>query len=80
MLHTDPARTNLYHSRRAQINTTTVASSGKKVDIRKQGLESIDNKVIQLNLKGQSETMMKKDWKDASGRSGMSRAAARLSL
>lgn len=58
------------NSRRAQINTVTVASSGKKVDIRKQGLESIDNKVIQLNLKGQSESMNKKGWKDSSGREG----------
>lgn len=47
-----------------------MASSGKKVDIRKQGLESIDDKVIQLNLKGQSESMNKKGWKDASGREG----------
>jgi hypothetical protein len=45
-------------------------ASGKKVDIKKQGLNSIDNKIVKLNLMGVSETMKKKDWVDASGRKG----------
>jgi len=46
-----------------------VASSGK-VDIKKQGMESIDNEVVKQNLMGRSRVMKKKDWKDASGRKG----------
>lgn len=47
-----------------------VVASGKKIDISKQGLNSIDNKVVKLNLMGRSETMAKKDWVDPQGRKG----------
>eukprot|EP01023_Acetabularia_acetabulum_P064080 TRINITY_DN819_c0_g1_i7.p2 TRINITY_DN819_c0_g1~~TRINITY_DN819_c0_g1_i7.p2 ORF type:complete len:133 (+),score=33.21 TRINITY_DN819_c0_g1_i7:131-529(+) len=46
------------------------ASGAKKVDIKKQGLESIKNDIVQRNLKGESKFMEKKDWVDASGRKG----------
>lgn len=66
------------HSRRAQVNTTVVASSGKKIDIKKQGLNSIEDKTIQLNLMGKSESMEKKGWTDASGREGMQGVAGHV--
>ena len=47
-----------------------VRSSGGKVDINKQGLNSVKNKSVQNNLKGVSEKMKSKEWKDASGRKG----------
>eukprot|EP01025_Chloroclados_australasicus_P055250 TRINITY_DN663_c0_g1_i1.p3 TRINITY_DN663_c0_g1~~TRINITY_DN663_c0_g1_i1.p3 ORF type:complete len:142 (-),score=12.43 TRINITY_DN663_c0_g1_i1:197-622(-) len=47
-----------------------IASSGKKIDIKKQGLESVKNEVVKKNLKGISSTMSKKDWVDSSGRKG----------
>lgn len=49
---------------------TTVVASGKKIDIKKQGLNSVQDKVVQKNLMGISETMSKKDWTDSSGRKG----------
>ena len=54
---------------RTTVNTT-IQANGKKVDIKKQGLNSIENKTIQLNLMGKSESMEKKGWKDASGSPG----------
>lgn len=45
-------------------------SNGKKIDINKQGLNSVKNDVVKLNLMGKSKTMEKKDWKDANGRKG----------
>eukprot|EP01023_Acetabularia_acetabulum_P003996 TRINITY_DN11678_c0_g1_i2.p2 TRINITY_DN11678_c0_g1~~TRINITY_DN11678_c0_g1_i2.p2 ORF type:complete len:142 (+),score=40.74 TRINITY_DN11678_c0_g1_i2:271-696(+) len=47
-----------------------VVGSGKKIDIKKQGLESVDNDIVQRNLKGVSKFMDKKGWTDSSGRSG----------
>jgi photosystem II protein len=47
-----------------------VESNGKKIDINKQGLNSVKNDVVKLNLMGKSKTMEKKDWKDANGRKG----------
>ena len=45
-----------------------------------QGLEKVKNKIVQLNLKGQSSSMSKKGWKDAQGRSGkVSLSHAKLS-
>ncbi|KAL6761053.1 photosystem II 10 kDa polypeptide PsbR-domain-containing protein [Haematococcus lacustris] len=46
-----------------------VASSGK-VDINKQGLNSIEDPVIKQNLMGRSRFMGKKDWVDSQGRKG----------
>ena len=45
-------------------------SSGGKIDIKKQGLESVKNKTVANNLKGVSDKMKDKNWKDASGRKG----------
>ena len=47
-----------------------VASGAKKIDIKKQGLNSVKNSIVQKNLMGVSETMKKKDWRDANGRTG----------
>lgn len=52
------------------MNTTVVASSGKKIDISKQGLNSIQNETVKLNLMGKSKTMESKDWVDPQGRKG----------
>ncbi len=56
------------------MNTTVVASSGKKIDISKQGLNSIQNETVKLNLMGKSKTMESKDWVDPQGRKGKVRA------
>ena len=50
--------------------STVIVANGKKVDISKQGLNSIENKTVKLNLMGKSETMKQKDWVDPSGRKG----------
>lgn len=47
-----------------------VASGGGKVDIKKVGLNSIEDPVVQQNLMGRSRYMDKKGWKDAQGRKG----------
>ncbi len=47
-----------------------VASGGGKIDINKQGLNSIEDDVVQQNLMGRSRYMGKKDWVDAQGRKG----------
>lgn len=67
--HADLALVLLECSARQNVNSVVVASS-KKVDISKQGLNTIDNEVVKLNLMGKSKTMEKKDWLDASGRKG----------
>jgi hypothetical protein len=55
---------------RATVSTTVQASGAKKVDIKKQGLESVKNPTIQNNLKGISKKMEAKDWVDPQGRKG----------
>lgn len=52
------------------MSTTVVASSGKKIDITKQGLNSIENETVKLNLMGRSKSMESKDWRDSQGRKG----------
>lgn len=47
-----------------------VAYGGGKVDIKKQGLNSIENDVVQQNLMGRSRFMRNKEWRDAQGRKG----------
>mmetsp|Transcript_1621 Transcript_1621/g.2292 ORF Transcript_1621/g.2292 Transcript_1621/m.2292 type:complete len:177 (+) Transcript_1621:136-666(+) len=42
----------------------------KVVDIKKQGLNSIEDPTIQANLQGRSRAMEDKDWKDSQGRKG----------
>ncbi|KAL4451698.1 hypothetical protein ABPG75_007360 [Micractinium tetrahymenae] len=57
-------------SSRKSVNTVVVASSGKKIDISKQGLNSIENETVKLNLMGRSKTMESKGWVDPQGRKG----------
>ena len=47
-----------------------VASSGKKIDLSKQGLNSVQDPTVKLNLRGESKTMLSKDWVDPQGRKG----------
>lgn len=54
----------------ARGQSVIVASGAKKVDINKQGLNSVKNEVVKKNLMGVSSTMKNKNWKDANGRTG----------
>lgn len=56
-------------TRRANVIVCS-GKSGKKIDPKKQGLESVDNDIVRNNLKGQSRFMEKKDWIDSQGRKG----------
>jgi len=51
-------------------SSAVIVASSKKVDIKKQGLNTVENEVVQKNLMGISTTMKKKDWTDSSGRKG----------
>eukprot|EP01024_Parvocaulis_polyphysoides_P009732 TRINITY_DN1312_c0_g1_i6.p3 TRINITY_DN1312_c0_g1~~TRINITY_DN1312_c0_g1_i6.p3 ORF type:complete len:143 (+),score=27.61 TRINITY_DN1312_c0_g1_i6:169-597(+) len=55
---------------RTRVSKVIVASGAKKIDIKKQGVESVKDETVQRNLKGQSKFMDKKDWVDSSGRKG----------
>jgi hypothetical protein len=55
---------------RAPAARNVVVASGKKTDLKKQGLESIKNAVVKKNLQGVSDSMNKKGWTDPSGRKG----------
>ena len=55
---------------RAPAARNVVVASGKKTDLKKQGLESIKNAVVKQNLMGVSKSMDKKGWTDPSGRKG----------
>ena len=55
---------------RAPAVRNVVVASGKKTDLKKQGLESIKNAVVKQNLMGVSKSMDKKGWTDPSGRKG----------
>ena len=59
----------VYSSRQPAARCVVTASS-KKIDIRKQGLESIKDDVVKANLMGISRKMDKKGWVDAQGRKG----------
>ncbi|KAG1671695.1 hypothetical protein FOA52_007487 [Chlamydomonas sp. UWO 241] len=54
---------------RGRRSMVVVASSGK-IDIRKQGLEAIEDPTIKNNLQGRSRFMGKKGWVDTQGRKG----------
>ena len=56
------------------MSTFQVQANGKKVDVSKQGLNSIKNPTVKLNLMGTSKTMKNKDWVDPQGRKGKVRA------
>ncbi|MEW5307953.1 MAG: hypothetical protein WDW38_010610 [Sanguina aurantia] len=55
---------------RSRVSTVSVTANIKKVDIKKQGMNSIEEGTIKQNLAGTSRFMKKKDWKDASGSKG----------
>lgn len=40
------------------------------MDLKKQGLDRVKNKVVKNNIMGISDKMEKKDWIDSSGRKG----------
>lgn len=62
---------------RSRVSTVRVVANGiKKVDIKKQGMSSIEEGVLKQNLQGTSRFMKKKDWKDASGSKGKVRVEA----
>lgn len=61
-------------SRRQTVDRTVCANAKKPVDLEKQGMNSVKNKVVKNNLMGISENMNKKGWKDSQGRSGKVRA------
>jgi len=50
--------------------TLTIVASSKKVDINKQGLNSVKNDVVKANLMGISRKMKDKNWTDSQGRKG----------
>jgi hypothetical protein len=52
-----------------------VTASGKKTDLKKQGLESIKDDVVKANLMGVSRKMNQKGWTDSQGRKGKVRRA-----
>lgn len=54
----------------ARGQSVIVASGAKKVDINKQGLNSIKDDIVKKNLMGVSSTMKNKNWKDSNGRTG----------
>lgn len=45
-------------------------ANSKKIDIKKQGLESIKDPVVKANLQGISRKMQDKNWTDSQGRKG----------
>ncbi|GAB4819443.1 hypothetical protein N2152v2_006489 [Parachlorella kessleri] len=55
---------------RQNMSTVVVASSGKKIDLNKQGINSVENPIVKLNLRGESKSMQSKDWVDPQGRKG----------
>lgn len=64
-----------FHRSRTSVNVTIQANKAKKVDIRKQGMNSVKDATVKKNLMGYSDTMKKKDWKDPQGRKGKVRVA-----
>ena len=50
------------------------------MDIKKQGLASVKDKIVQANLMGVSEKMNKKGWTDSQGRKGKVSRPCRLLL
>ncbi|GAX76161.1 hypothetical protein CEUSTIGMA_g3605.t1 [Chlamydomonas eustigma] len=57
-------------SRSSRTNVCRPVASSGKIDIKKQGLESIEDPTIQNNLKGRSRFMKSKTWTDSQGRKG----------
>ena len=57
-------------STRATVSTVVVANAPKKVDVTKQGLNSVKDDIIRNNLQGKSRKMGQKGWVDPQGREG----------
>ena len=78
----DRGRTAACRSRGPATRSVVVAGSGKKTDVKKQGLSSVQNEVVKANLMGISRKMKDKNWVDSQGRKGKVRAgpAARTHL
>ncbi|PSC69537.1 Photosystem II 10 kDa chloroplastic [Micractinium conductrix] len=55
---------------RKTVSTVVVANAPKKIDVNKQGMNSVKNETVKLNLMGQSKTMKDKNWVDPQGRKG----------
>ena len=59
-----------YGCRSRQDVSRSIVASGKKTDLKKQGLEGVKNAVVKNNLMGISPKMNKKGWVDSQGRKG----------
>ena len=70
----DRGRTAACRSRGPATRSVVVAGSGKKTDMKKQGLSSVQNEVVKANLMGISRKMKDKNWVDSQGRKGKVRA------
>ncbi|KAK9917550.1 hypothetical protein WJX75_005670 [Coccomyxa subellipsoidea] len=55
---------------RGPATRNVVMANSKKIDIKKQGLESIKDPVVKANLMGISRKMQDKNWVDSQGRKG----------
>eukprot|EP00210_Caulerpa_lentillifera_P001234 g1190.t1 len=63
-------RTSLTTNCRSRPSLLIVASSNKKTDLSKVGLNSVQDPVVKKNLMGYSDTMKDKNWTDPQGRKG----------
>ena len=70
----DRGRAAACRSRGPATRSVVVAGSGKKTDMKKQGLSSVQNEVVKANLMGISRKMKDKNWVDSQGRKGKVRA------
>ena len=52
------------------MSTVVVANAPKKVDVKKQGMNSVSDDIVRNNLMGNSRVMKDKNWVDPQGRKG----------
>ncbi|KAK9815724.1 hypothetical protein WJX72_008583 [[Myrmecia] bisecta] len=65
---------------RSRVNVQRgVVASGKKIDIKKIGVSSVQNDVVRANLSGVSRKMKDKNWRDSQGRKGKGYGVYRFS-
>jgi photosystem II protein len=62
------------------VSTVVVANAPKKVDVKKQGMNSVSNDIVRNNLMGNSRVMKDKNWVDPQGRKGKVRNSRHLPL
>lgn len=74
IVHQSPQHSGTMFATTSARSSVITRSSGGKVDIKKQGLNSIGNDVVRKNLMGVSEKMKDKNWVDSSGRKGVASA------